>query len=187
MLNVSPTPPAENDSRRRPVPANPRRAALAHRRRWIMGSEHAPFKRLGSSICGQISINARIFGRPPVSAGESGRAPLPTVPRRSVCRFARRPLSGLPRVRERPQAFKKNRRGVTAAVVRSPRRRPGEGGRVRQGKTISTRRFCGSRTPSAVGTRGSFMPRPATTMSLRGMPNRSRATATALARRSDSR
>src|SRR6202034_2577564 len=30
------------------------------------------------------------------------------------------------------------------------------------GKTISTRRFCGSRTPGAVGTRLSFSPRPDT-------------------------
>ena len=33
---------------------------------------------------------------------------------------------------------------------------------TRYGKTISTRRFCGSRTPSGVGPRGSFIPRPAT-------------------------
>ena len=55
------------------------------------------------------------------------------------------------------------------------------------GKTISTRRFCGSRTPSGVGTRRSFLPRPLTTMSLRGTPRRSSAAATALARRSESR
>jgi len=64
---------------------------------------------------------------------------------------------------------------------------PGGCREERYGKTISTRRFCGSRTPSGVGTRGSFIPRPATIISLRGTPRPSRATATALARRSERR
>jgi hypothetical protein len=82
-------------------------------------------------------------------------------------------------------------------VKKSPPRRTGRadgdqcgpraGGRRYYGNMISTRRFCGSRTPGAVGTRGSFMPRPVTTISLRGTPRRSRAAATALARRSESR
>src|SRR4029077_10288147 len=55
------------------------------------------------------------------------------------------------------------------------------------GKTISTRRFCGSRTPSAVGTRWSFLPRPLTAIACRATPLRASALATLLARRSDSR
>jgi hypothetical protein len=58
---------------------------------------------------------------------------------------------------------------------------------IAYGNTISTRRFCGSRTPSAVGTRWSFLPRPLTTMLCRGTPNRTRALATLFARRSESR
>jgi len=54
-------------------------------------------------------------------------------------------------------------------------------------KPISTRRFCGSRTPFGVGTRGSFSPRPATAMSLRATPKFARASATLLARLSESR
>ena len=80
----------------------------------------------------------------------------------------------------------------TAAAIRGGRRGtfwPPESAiaETAYGKTISTRRFCGSRTPGAVGTRGSFMPRPVTTISLRGTPSPSRADATALARRSESR
>src|SRR3981081_3511319 len=53
--------------------------------------------------------------------------------------------------------------------------------------TIATRRSCGSRTPGAVGIRGLSVPRPLTAISLRGTPRRARASATAFARRSDSR
>jgi hypothetical protein len=52
--------------------------------------------------------------------------------------------------------------------------------------TISTRRFCGSRTPSAVGTRRPCSPRPITAIACAGTPSRTRASLTALARRSDS-
>src|SRR5881394_1121661 len=52
--------------------------------------------------------------------------------------------------------------------------------------TISTRRFCGSRTPSAVGTSGWLSPRPTTAIAVAGTPSRTRASLTALARRSDS-
>jgi len=54
-------------------------------------------------------------------------------------------------------------------------------------KTISTRQFCGSRTPGGVGTRGSFSPRPLTAMSPRATPKPASALATLLARRSDRR
>ena len=52
--------------------------------------------------------------------------------------------------------------------------------------TISTRRFCGSRTPSAVGTSRPFSPTPMTVMAVAGTPSRTSASLTALARRSDS-
>ena len=52
--------------------------------------------------------------------------------------------------------------------------------------TISTRRFCGSRTPSAVWTRRPASPRPITVIACAGTPSRTRASFTALARRSDS-
>jgi len=84
----------------------------------------------------------------------------------------------------------KKNAAVGRGVVRGPRTR---GPRVLQrarpsyGKRISTRRFCGSRTPAAVGTRGSFMPRPVTAISLRATPRAARAVATAFARRSESR
>src|SRR5215475_6066230 len=52
--------------------------------------------------------------------------------------------------------------------------------------TISTRRFCGSRTPSAVGTKRPFSPMPITVMACAGTPLRTKASLTALARRSDS-
>src|SRR5438552_9924372 len=45
------------------------------------------------------------------------------------------------------------------------------------GKTISTRRFCGSRTPSAVGRRWSLLPRPLTPMARRAKPARAKALA----------
>ena len=101
--------------------------------------------------------------------------------------FVVRPATSLPSLCQR--FAKENRRGLSAAVVGGPGRAP-ETCKVRRffyGKTISTRRFCGSRTPGGVGTRRSFMPRPATTMSLRGTPSRSSEAATALARRSESR
>ena len=53
-------------------------------------------------------------------------------------------------------------------------------------RTISTRRFCGSRTPSAVGTSGWLSPLPTTEIAVAGTPSRTRASLTALARRSDS-
>ena len=52
--------------------------------------------------------------------------------------------------------------------------------------TISTRRFCGSRTPSPVCTRRPCSPRPTTLIACAGTPSRTRASLTALARRSDS-
>ena len=55
------------------------------------------------------------------------------------------------------------------------------------GETISTRRFCGSRTPLAVGTRLSFSPRPLTIIWFCGTPSAAIALATLLARRSESR
>ncbi len=81
----------------------------------------------------------------------------------------------------------KSRRRGLRRLSGPPRGSRGEVAGARYGKTISTRRFCGSRTPSGVGTRGSFMPRPATSISLRGTPRCSRAAATAFARRSESR
>ena len=51
---------------------------------------------------------------------------------------------------------------------------------------ISTRRFCGSRTPSAVGTRGCSSPRASVVIDARGMPAEARRLATASARRRDS-
>jgi len=44
--------------------------------------------------------------------------------------------------------------------------------------TISTRRFCGLRTPSGVATRKSFWPRPVTTMVPGGTPSWARTAAT---------
>ena len=61
-----------------------------------------------------------------------------------------------------------------------------EGWRFAYWTTISTRRFCGSRTPSPVGTSGLDSPRPITVMEAAGTPSRTRASLTALARRSDS-
>ena len=52
--------------------------------------------------------------------------------------------------------------------------------------TISTRRFCGSRTPSPVGTSSWLSPLPMTVIAWAGTPSRTRASLTALARRSDS-
>ena len=52
--------------------------------------------------------------------------------------------------------------------------------------TISTRRFCGSRTPSPVCTSRPCSPRPTTEIACAGTPSRTRASFTALARRSDS-
>ena len=52
--------------------------------------------------------------------------------------------------------------------------------------TISTRRFCGSRTPSAVWTSRPCSPRPITAIACAGTPSRTRASFTAFARRSDS-
>jgi NRAMP (natural resistance-associated macrophage protein)-like metal ion transporter len=52
--------------------------------------------------------------------------------------------------------------------------------------TISTRRFCGSRTPSPVCTSRPCSPRPITEIACAGTPSRTRASFTALARRSDS-
>ena len=54
-------------------------------------------------------------------------------------------------------------------------------------KPISTRRFCGSRMPFGVSTRGSFSPRPVTAISLRATPKLAIALATLLARLSESR
>jgi hypothetical protein len=52
--------------------------------------------------------------------------------------------------------------------------------------TISTRRFCGSRTPSGVGTSRPPLPTPTTAMAVAGTPFCTSASLTALARRSDS-
>ena len=52
--------------------------------------------------------------------------------------------------------------------------------------TISTRRFCGSRTLSPVGTSSWLSPLPMTVIACAGTPSRTRASLTALARRSDS-
>ena len=52
--------------------------------------------------------------------------------------------------------------------------------------TISTRRFCGSRTLSPVGTSSWLSPLPMTVIAWAGTPSRTRASLTALARRSDS-
>ena len=52
--------------------------------------------------------------------------------------------------------------------------------------TISTRRFCGSRTPSAVCTRRPCSPRPITAIAVAGTPSRTSASLTVFARRSDS-
>ena len=52
--------------------------------------------------------------------------------------------------------------------------------------TISTRRFCGSRTPSPVCTSRPCSPRPTTLIACAGTPSRTKASFTALARRSDS-
>ena len=52
--------------------------------------------------------------------------------------------------------------------------------------TISTRRFCGSRTLSPVGTSSWVSPLPMTVIACAGTPSRTRASLTALARRSDS-
>ena len=52
--------------------------------------------------------------------------------------------------------------------------------------TISTRRFCGSRTPSAVLTRRPASPRPITVIAVAGTPSRTSASLTVFARRSDS-
>ena len=52
--------------------------------------------------------------------------------------------------------------------------------------TISTRRFCGSRTLSPVGTSRPFSPMPMTVIACAGTPSRTSASLTALARRSDS-
>ena len=61
--------------------------------------------------------------------------------------------------KEKPPRGARRFEGVPGPV--RPRRCRSE---IAYGKTISTRRFCGSRTPSAVGTRLSFSPRPLTTM-----------------------
>src|SRR5258708_38872716 len=52
--------------------------------------------------------------------------------------------------------------------------------------TISTRRFCGSRTPPGVGTRRPFSPMPTTEIAVAGTPSRTKASLTEFARRSDS-
>ena len=52
--------------------------------------------------------------------------------------------------------------------------------------TISTRRFCGSRTLSPVGTSSWVSPLPMTVIACAGTPSRTSASLTALARRSDS-
>src|SRR4029453_8800943 len=52
--------------------------------------------------------------------------------------------------------------------------------------TLSTRRFCGSRTPSPVCTSRPCSPRPITVIACAGTPSRTRASLTAFARRSDS-
>jgi hypothetical protein len=52
-----------------------------------------------------------------------------------------------------------------AALATSPvKRGRNRGDAPYYAKMISTRRFCGSRTPGAVGTRLSFSPRPLTTI-----------------------
>jgi len=49
--------------------------------------------------------------------------------------------------------------------------------------TISTRRFCGSRTPSAVWTNGRVWPKPCVVIASRGTPKRTSSAATFCARR----
>src|SRR5579862_2748635 len=51
--------------------------------------------------------------------------------------------------------------------------------------TISARRFCGSRTPSAVGTRSPFLPTPTVVISLAETPSVTSWVLTAAARRSE--
>src|SRR5215469_56296 len=51
---------------------------------------------------------------------------------------------------------------------------------------ISTRRFCGSRTPSAVGTRGFSLPYQLVSIAAAGTPSRTRAALTVSARRLES-
>jgi hypothetical protein len=52
-------------------------------------------------------------------------------------------------------------------------------------RIISTRRFCGSRTPGPVGTSRSVCPKPRMEMALAGTPSRTSSPATACARRSE--
>ena len=61
-----------------------------------------------------------------------------------------------------------------------------EGSLVVYWTTISTRRFCGSRTLSPVGTSSWLSPLPMTVIAWAGTPSRTSASLTALARRSDS-
>ena len=75
-------------------------------------------------------------------------------------------------------------RRCSGVLTRAPRSLRNE---TAYGKRISTRRFCGSRTPCGVGTRRSLKLRPATDMSLRATPSAARRVATAFARRSESR
>ena len=77
-------------------------------------------------------------------------------------------------------ASKKKRPGFARPFLRV------DGWLVAYWMTISTRRFCGSRTPSAVGTSRPCSPRPMTVIAGAGTPSRTNASLTALARRSDS-
>ena len=99
---------------------------------------------------------------------------------------------GVPgRCRSNRKNANRKRRSLICGVPRDPASgripRPWGTGPSYDGKRISTRRFCGSRTPSGVGTRRSLKLRPLTAISLRATPSAAIRPATALARRSESR
>ena len=89
-----------------------------------------------------------------------------------------------------PDAKKRAHPSMRWAPVKLPGVGHQSAGEVREGRsyctTISTRRFCGSRTPSPVCTSRPCSPRPITLIAWAGTPSRTRASFTALARRSDS-
>jgi len=179
----SPTAPCTADIRalarslRSGLQARMYQAWICYRKASARGSSEIAARSPGMVVVGAVvaPTRARVFPVIHPQRRRSGMALVyPTEP--SLARELKRGNAAIPK------------RSGTSAVPKRPGTSAVPGVTAGDyGKTISTRRFCGSRTPGAVGTRGSFMPRPVMAMSLRGTPSFSSAAATALARRSESR